>query len=109
MAGDIVFLHRLVPGAASRSYGVAVAKLAGLPEVVLARAKALLLSLEGEAGQVQGKPLPHKNDDQLSLFGARPSASPQHTEVLELLRALEIDRLTGLEALQLLARLKSKL
>ena len=43
--GDVVFLHRLVAGAASRSYGVAVAKLAGLPETVLARARALLVDL----------------------------------------------------------------
>ncbi|HEY2406017.1 MAG TPA: DNA mismatch repair protein MutS [Polyangiaceae bacterium] len=110
LEGDIVFLHRLVPGAASRSYGVAVAKLAGLPEVVLARAKALLLSLEGEAGEpMAAMKIAHAADDQLNLFGARSTDHKLHSEVIELLRALEIDRLTGLDALQLLARLKTKI
>jgi DNA mismatch repair protein MutS len=110
LEGDIVFLHRLVPGAASRSYGVAVAKLAGLPEVVLARAKALLLSLEGEAGEpMAAMKIAHAADDQLNLFGARATENKLHSEVIELLRALEIDRLTGLDALQLLARLKTKI
>ena len=60
---DIVFLHRLVPGAASRSYGIAVAKLAGLPQVVIARAKAVLALLEKGEG--------------LNRSGAQASAMPQ--------------------------------
>ncbi|HYQ40753.1 MAG TPA: DNA mismatch repair protein MutS [Polyangiaceae bacterium] len=110
--GDVVFLHRLVAGAASRSYGIAVAKLAGLPETVLARARALLATLEGgsvapEAPKARSKP--RANTDQLSLFGARSVESRGHSEVLETLRALDLDRVTGLEALQFLARLKQKL
>jgi len=59
--GDVVFLHRLVPGAASRSYGIAVAKLAGLPETVLARAKALLVTLEsGGNAQMPQKRAPNR-------------------------------------------------
>jgi DNA mismatch repair protein MutS len=106
---DVVFLHRLVRGAANRSYGVAVAKLAGLPEPVLARAKALLATLEhkdeasaprrGKAGKAP----------QLSLFGDRSAESRSQSELAETLRALDLDRLTGLEALSLLQRLKSKL
>ncbi|HKO52696.1 MAG TPA: DNA mismatch repair protein MutS [Polyangiaceae bacterium] len=110
--GDVVFLHRLVAGAASRSYGIAVAKLAGLPETVLARARALLATLEGggvalDVPKVRAKT--RANTDQLPLFGARSAESRGHTEVLETLRALDLDRVTGLEALQFLARLKQKL
>jgi DNA mismatch repair protein MutS len=109
--GDVVFLHRVVPGAASRSYGVAVAKLAGLPESVLARARALLGTLEAGghlagANRASGK---GRNDDQLDLFAPRPADERARLEALETLRQLDVDRLTGIEALQLLARLKQKL
>jgi DNA mismatch repair protein MutS len=104
---DVVFLHRLVPGAANRSYGVAVAKLAGLPEPVLARAKALLASLERkDEARPRGKAA---KAPQLSLFGDRSAESRSQNELTETLRALDLDRLTGLEALSLLQRLKSKL
>jgi DNA mismatch repair protein MutS len=110
--GDVMFLHRVVPGAASRSYGVAVAKLAGLPEPVLARARALLATLEG--GQKLSPPSAKRSgksgpDDQLDLFVARPAAERSREEVLGTLRELDVDRLTGIEALSLLARLKQKL
>ncbi len=110
--GDVVFLHRLVPGAASRSYGIAVAKLAGLPETVLARAKALLVTLESggiapDAPKPRGKA--RASDDQLTLFGGRSQETRGHAELIETLRALDLDRLTGLEALQFLARMKQKL
>jgi DNA mismatch repair protein MutS len=110
--GDVVFLHRLVAGAASRSYGIAVAKLAGLPETVLARARALLSTLEGGSVAPDGPKVGRKsraNTDQLPLFGARSAESRGEGEVLETLRALDLDRVTGLEALQFLARLKQKL
>jgi DNA mismatch repair protein MutS len=95
-------------GAASRSYGVAVAKLAGLPEPVLARARAILETLErdGHKQPVQTKPT---QSDQLALFAAKTGDAPAEREALATLRALDVDRLTGLEALQLLARLKQRL
>jgi DNA mismatch repair protein MutS len=105
---DVVFLHRLVPGAANRSYGVAVAKLAGLPEPVLARARALLVSFERKDGPSEKRGKASKTP-QLPLFGERSPESRNHSEVVETLRGLDIDRLTGLEALSLLQRLKSKL
>jgi DNA mismatch repair protein MutS len=111
--GDIVFLHRLVRGPANQSYGVAVAKLAGLPSSVLARAGELLAGFEGE--QQKGnlpkrgrgrKPLP----DQLNLF-APPAAGANAAEqaVLDRLRALDVSRSSPLEALTLLAALKEQL
>jgi DNA mismatch repair protein MutS len=109
--GDIVFLHRVTAGATSRSYGVAVAKLAGLPEPVLARARALLGTLESErhaelGGSKRGKAAA---TDQLSLFAPRAATHSAEHEIAETLRALDVDRLTGLEALQLIARLKQRL
>jgi DNA mismatch repair protein MutS len=106
---DVVFLHRLVPGASSRSYGVAVAKLAGLPEVVLARARALLAILEQGDARGGDPRVRAGTTPQLPLFGERSAESRAQAELVELLRALDLDRLTGLEALSLLQRLKSKL
>ncbi len=103
---DVVFLHQLVPGAASRSYGIAVAKLAGVPESVLARARAVLATLEA-AGSV-GKPSAGRTD-QLDLFAPRPVQDEAAAEVLETLRQVDVDRLTPLDALTLIAKLKQRL
>jgi DNA mismatch repair protein MutS len=108
--GDVVFLHRLVKGPASRSYGVAVARLAGLPESVLARARALLAELE--SGRAENPVLAasaRKNDDQLTLFPKREAAPQAVESMLETLRSIDLDRMSGLDALGLLARWKSKL
>jgi len=110
MADDVVFLHRLVPGPASRSYGVAVAKLAGLPESVLARARAMLQSLESDGTPLRASSHgPKDQEEQLHLFATRPRENRAEADALETLRALDVDRLTGIEALALLARLKDKL
>lgn len=109
--GEVVFLHRVVRGAASRSYGVAVAKLAGLPASVLARANALLSTLEA-GGHIDKAPRrfdKRRNEDQLELFGSRGVEDRTRQEAIETLRSLDVDRLTGIEALQLLSRLKAKL
>ncbi len=106
---DVVFLHRLVRGAANRSYGVAVAKLAGLPEPVLARARGLLVALERKDEAAPERRAKSNKAPQLSLFGERSAESRAQVELIETLRALDLDRLTGLEALSLLQRLKSKL
>jgi DNA mismatch repair protein MutS len=109
LEGDVVFLHRLQRGAASRSYGVAVAKLAGLPEVVLARARAILGTLEQGQKQPVSVPAARATSDQLPLFAPAIGASPAERETLDTVRALDLDRLSGLEALQLLSRLKQRL
>ena len=107
---DVVFLHRLVPGPASRSYGVAVARLAGLPESVLARAKAILAGLEAGGGTAgapsSGRKAAH--DDQLDLFRAQPEEREKLDEIVATLRALDVERMTPLDALSLLSRLKSR-
>ncbi|MBI3791449.1 MAG: DNA mismatch repair protein MutS, partial [Gemmatimonadetes bacterium] len=104
-AGDqVLFLHRLVPGGADRSYGIEVGRLAGLPPAVIARAKQVLALLEGDtlvpALQAQGaprrKPAPA---DQLALFASPPNP------VVERLAALDANTLTPLDALRLLDEL----
>jgi DNA mismatch repair protein MutS len=106
--GDVVFLHKLQRGPASRSYGVACARLAGLPELVLARARAILAGLEGGGVLPNGGrsiPLPPAAP-QLDLFGAGAAPSAPPHPVLETLRAVDVDRLTPLDALTLVATLK---
>jgi DNA mismatch repair protein MutS len=99
--GDIVFLHRLVAGGASRSYGIHVARLAGLPPSVVGRAKEVLATIEGGGGSglppAHGAPMP---SPQLDLFAPQvPSA------VVEALRSADPDRMTPMEALALVADL----
>ncbi|HSC88473.1 MAG TPA: DNA mismatch repair protein MutS [Polyangiaceae bacterium] len=101
--GDIVFLHRVAPGGASRSYGVAVARLAGLPESVLARARGLLAEFENPTAEVA-----RGAERQLDLFHAS-AEKPGERLALSTLRELDVDRLNGLEALNLLASLKRSL
>ncbi|TMA57388.1 MAG: DNA mismatch repair protein MutS [Deltaproteobacteria bacterium] len=95
--GEIVFLRQIVPRPASRSYGVEVARLAGVPPSVVARARALLAELESGAGPAVRTPA--GSSPQLSLF-----AAPDERLRREL-AGLEPDRLTPLEALAVLARL----
>lgn len=104
-AGSIVFFHKVQRGAASRSYGVACARLAGLPEPVLARAKAILDGLEKSASLPSGRETRAKKaTPQLGLFST-PSAETANPAV-EMLRALDVERITPLEALMTLAKLK---
>jgi DNA mismatch repair protein MutS len=104
----IVFLHEVVRGAADRSYGIHVAKLAGLPQTVVARAEEVLRALE--EGREGHKPLA-KIDD-LPLFSAARADVPQQKKtstVEEKLAAILPDSLTPKAALELLYELKSLL
>ncbi|MBX3189408.1 MAG: DNA mismatch repair protein MutS [Labilithrix sp.] len=108
-AGDIVFFHKVQRGAASRSYGVACARLAGLPEPVLARARAILGALEqGVAASPGGGKARGRRAPQLDLFGGEKTARepPAPNPAVEMLLALDLDRMTPLEALTTLAKLK---
>ncbi|MDP2599594.1 MAG: DNA mismatch repair protein MutS [Deltaproteobacteria bacterium] len=96
----IVFLHKLVPGGTSRSYGVEVAKLAGLPAEVIVRAKEILADWEHFAKRSRA--------DQLSLFTQNKTETPAPDWIKEL-KATDINRLTPLQALEFLSYLKSKL
>ncbi|MGH7052500.1 MAG: MutS-related protein, partial [Stellaceae bacterium] len=105
--GEVVFLHEVAPGAADRSYGIHVAKLAGLPAAVTARAEEVLALLE--KGEESGA-LARLADD-LPLFraarprGAAPAARPSAAEAL--LRETRPDDLSPREALDLIYRLRA--
>jgi DNA mismatch repair protein MutS len=106
--GDVVFLHEVVPGAADRSYGIQVAKLAGLPAAVIERATHVLAKLE--AGD-RTSPAHHLIDD-LPLFSAAarpppPPANPTAAAILKALADLNPDEMTPREALEALYALKS--
>jgi len=98
---DITFLRKIIPGGADRSYGIEVAKLAGLPDKVVQRAKKVLRELETENG-VQYVAA-RKEEDQVSLTAMGEG------EVLDALRRCQPDTLTPIEAMTLLYELKQKL
>jgi DNA mismatch repair protein MutS len=101
---DVVFLRKLLPGGSNRSYGIDVARLAGVPESVIARARQLLENLEQESLDPRGMSRKEpETGPQLQLFAAHPAPTP----VEQLLSHLEVERLTPLEALNMLAQLKS--
>ncbi len=104
--GAIVFLHRVIAGPASRSYGVAVAKLAGLPQSVLARAEAVLKQLEGEQGLGKAQSRARTPRAQLSLFEASVAREPKADEVLDTVRGVDLDQLSPMQAHGLLVKLQ---
>jgi len=107
--GEVIFLHEVIQGAADRSYGVQVARLAGLPPAVIERAKAVLEALE--KGDREGGKAATLIDD-LPLFRAAPAPAPAaRTSPLieERLKALSPDDLSPIEALQLIYELRALL
>ena len=98
---DIIFLRKIIPGGADRSYGIEVAKLAGLPDKVVQRAKKILKELESENG-VQYT-APRREADQVSLDAIGEG------EVLDAIRRCQPETLTPIEAMTLLYELKQKL
>jgi len=109
--GDVVFLHEVVPGAADRSYGIQVAKLAGLPATVIERAKLILAQIEAEDRTSPARKL----IDDLPLFAAaRPTPAPPPRDaalsaLLEALAALQPDDMSPRDALEALYALKAQL
>jgi DNA mismatch repair protein MutS len=103
---DIVFLRKIVPGRSDRSYGIQVARLAGLPRPVVDRAREILTALERDELSRGGRPsvstTPHDAQRQLGLF--QTGRDP----LREKLAGLDVDRMTPLEALTLLAEIKKE-
>jgi DNA mismatch repair protein MutS len=105
---DIIFLRKVIPGSTNRSYGIQVAKLAGMPLEVVERAKKLLQDIEAQtvmelASNPKSKKRP-KTYTQLVMFGDVPSKDP----IKEELAKLDLDHLTPMQALQKLHELKKK-
>ncbi len=99
---DLVFLRKIVPGGADRSYGIEVAKLAGLPETVVKKARTILKDLEHQSGRTPPL-LAAPKSEQVSLEALGEA------EVIDRLRRTQPDTLTPIEALGLLYELKQKL
>lgn len=114
-AGRVIFLRKLIPGGASRSYGIEVARLAGVPAEVIARAKEILANLETNELDPQGRAVFAKKGKstalpaQLGLFGDESASDPKAAEILDALRSLDPERTTPLEALSLLFEWKALL
>ncbi|MBQ1605104.1 MAG: DNA mismatch repair protein MutS, partial [Lachnospiraceae bacterium] len=116
---DIVFLRKIVPGGADKSYGIAVAKLAGLPDEVVERANRIVeqlvendivdiaknISLEGQTvnGKIKTKPLDDVDKAQLSFFD-----TVKDDDIIDELRNLEISKMTPIDALNILNELQVK-
>jgi DNA mismatch repair protein MutS len=125
--GEIVFLHKLIPGGANRSYGIEVARLAGLPKSVVERARQILADLESvSSGGLSdgGTPvhgMPCRSQLPLFLVTTAPIARPElvpsdgpkldpaSAEVLKSLRDVDCDDLSPRQALELVSKLKSRL
>jgi len=117
--GDIVFLRRMVPGPADRSYGIEVAKLAGVPKTVIQRAREILSDLE-EKSEALKKKKKSSSQDRLSLLpgvfkqekntspDSNTKPQPQDHPLLIELKNLNIESLSPLEALNLLNRWQEK-
>jgi DNA mismatch repair protein MutS len=103
--GGIVFLRKVEPGAADRSYGIEVAKLAGLPNEVVERAREVLVQHEFAEQQATAHLSPGASPPAAQLTIFTPLSQP----VLEKLRDMDLNRLTPLEALNLLAELKKEI
>ncbi len=107
---DIIVLRKIMPGRSDRSYGIQVARLAGLPNIVIGRAREILRGLERDELSRDGRPTlsgaagdPKTN--QLGLF-AQP-ASDVDNEIVRRLKQLDVDETTPRHALELLAELKT--
>ena len=99
---QVVFLHRIAPGAADRSYGIHVAKIAGVPDTIVHRADELMQKLEVHTARPASLPSAADDDSQLSLF----REYVEHP-ALDQLRGLDLDTLAPLDAFDLLRRLKA--
>ena len=104
--GTLVFLRKIVRGSADDSYGIEVAKLAGIPDSVITQARAYLEELESEDGTVPGTneaaPAQTPADDQISFYDLGAD------EIRQELRDLDLNTITPLEAMNLLYKLQKK-
>ncbi|TIH12109.1 DNA mismatch repair protein MutS [Marinifilum sp. JC120] len=114
--GDILFLRRLVPGPADKSYGIEVAKLAGVPKPVVVRAREILANLEEKSQDVDGHPVHQAPSVQSILPGMictgnekKNEAPPEDHALIKELRNLDVNGLSPIEALTLLNQWKKSL
>jgi DNA mismatch repair protein MutS len=100
---EIIFLRKIVPGGCDDSYGIQVARLAGIPKEVLERAKKILAELEQAEVSYRDISEPRKTSFQLSFF------SPLENKIIKELKRIDTDKLTPIDALNKLNELKKKI
>jgi DNA mismatch repair protein MutS len=107
---DVIFLRKIIRGGADGSYGIQVARLAGVPLDVIDRAKEILLELDAADVNKNGKPQKTKKqlEGQMDLFAAAAKAS-QNNEVLEDIKKIDLSRLTPIDAMNILYDLQRKM
>jgi DNA mismatch repair protein MutS len=104
---EIIFLHKIVPGSSDDSYGIYVAKLAGIPATIITHARQILTQLELNKDLKEDLKRNFRQENQLTLFTA--AKDPVLEEIKDILAKIDINRLTPVEALNRLAELKQKL
>ncbi len=97
---DITFLRRIVPGGADESFGIEVAKLAGVPNAVIKRAKAVLKDLESNMPRVEVREIEQEEEAQVSMLDLHSN------QILDRLRAMQVETMTPIEAMNALYELK---
>jgi DNA mismatch repair protein MutS len=105
---DIVFLRKVTPGRSDRSYGIQVARLAGLPPAVVTRARDILNGLERDELSRGGRPTLSADGVQNRQLGLFQAPEPPENPIIARLRAVDVDHLTPIQALTLLAELKQE-
>jgi DNA mismatch repair protein MutS len=105
---DIIFLHKIVPGRSDRSYGIQVARLAGLPGEVVSRAKEILSGLERDELSRGGRPTlsPGATEPKTRQLGLFAAADPRDDRLRQRVAAVDVDATTPLQALTILQELK---
>lgn len=98
---EIIFLKKILPGPGNKSYGIHVAKMAGLPQIILDRANEILLH-HIKNSKEKGNYLPKRNNDQISIF------KENDMSYLKDLKDIDVNKLTPIEALKILDNLKKK-
>lgn len=106
---DVIFLHRIIEGAAGRSYGIHVAKIAGVPRFVTERAATILDTLESDHINSDGRPKVPPRETKRQRSRQRSLFEMPEDPILDEIRQLEVDNLTPIQALQELARLRQQL
>ena len=109
IGGRVVFLRKVIPGAADRSYGIQVAQLAGLPAEVTERAREVLGNLEKQELDVEGAPVIARRQGESAGSGQFLLFSAEEELALEKLRAVDLDQMTPVASLSLLAALQQRL
>ncbi|MCF7793399.1 MAG: DNA mismatch repair protein MutS [Candidatus Cloacimonetes bacterium] len=111
---EIIFLRKIERGTADQSYGIQVARLAGIPKRVISRAKQILQNLEEHELSAQGLTATARKQlksasSQMNIFEAIIEKSDQKNEILEEIRNMDVENMTPLEAIKILSELQEKL